>query len=214
MGKLIDITGQRFGRWTVLALHPERKRYGKAGQAVAALWLCRCIDGTERLVLGANLRGGLSLSCGCLGKERLIKRSTKHGHARRGKVTRAYWSWQHLKGRCLNPNNKDYGYYGGREPPELPIAVFEEWLHDFRSFHAVAGDPQPGQTLDRIDNDRGYVPGNIRWATPLVQRANQRPRKRKSRRAKLEDIHRFAASLARAGSARAERRAAAERAAL
>jgi hypothetical protein len=110
-------------------------------------------------------------------------------------------AWQHLKQRCLNPNDKAYAYYGGREPPELPITVCEEWQHNFQNFHREAGDPPPGKSLDRIDNDRGYEPGNIRWATPAVQRANQRPYKRKKRRAKIEEIRAFAASLARAASA-------------
>jgi len=88
--KLIDLSGRRFGRWTVLGLHPTRMRYGKAMKSIQALWLCRCDCGRESLVLGQNLRSGLSRSCGCRIPEVTRARSTKHGHARRGKVTRAY----------------------------------------------------------------------------------------------------------------------------
>src|SRR5262249_18299393 len=115
VGRLIDLTGQRFGRWMVLAIHPKRMRYGKAGHAVMALWMCRCSAcGTERLVFATNLRRRLSKSCGCAAHEATRKRNTKHGHAVRSQPTRAYVAWQHMKQRCLNPNNKDYDNYGGR----------------------------------------------------------------------------------------------------
>jgi hypothetical protein len=199
MGRLIDLTGRKIGCWTVLAIHPERMRYGKAGQAVLALWLCRCDCGTERLVFGCNLHRGLSLCCGCIGREKTRKRSTKHGHARRGNISRAYWCWQHLKGRCLNPNDKAYCWYGGREQPELPITVCEKWQHSFENFFADMLDPPPGLSIDRIDNDGNYEPGNCQWASASVQRANQRPRKkRKRRRADVAEIRAYGAALARA----------------
>src|SRR5262245_41807057 len=191
-GRLIDLTGRQFGYWTVIALHPERTRYGKAGQSVQAFWMCSCRCGVERLVLGANLRHGLTLSCGCLAREQFRKRSTKHGHARPGKVTREYDAWQHAKQRCNNPNNRDYGNYGAR-------GICVE-CRNFEEFHAAAGDAQPGKMLDRIDNDGNYRAGNMRWVTPLVQRHNQRRHKQKRKRAKLADIQAFAAALTRAAS--------------
>jgi len=110
MTAIIDLTGQRFSRWTVLAIHPKRMRYGRRGQAVAVLWQCRCACGTERLVFGSNLRAGYSKSCGCLSREQTTRRNTKHGHAVRGQHTRVYDAWQRAKQRCLNPNNKDYDH--------------------------------------------------------------------------------------------------------
>jgi hypothetical protein len=193
---LIDLSGQQFGRWRVLALHPKRMRYGKANHAVAALWMCRCSCGTERLVLGTNLRTGMSQSCGCLSRETTRKRSTKHGHARHGKVTRAYACWSRIKQRCYNPNHKDYPDYGGRG-----IGFAEHWRHSFTTWYADTGDPPPGCSIDRIDVNGNYEPGNVRWATPSVQAANRRPRKRKGRRANVAQILAFAASLARAASA-------------
>jgi hypothetical protein len=203
-GRLIDLAGQKFGFWLVLALQPERKRYGKTKRSVLAFWLCRCCacGVVERLVLGANLRRGLSTSCGCLGREKTRKRSTKHNHSQRGKVTRAYWCWQHIKGRCTNPNNKDYGLYGGREPPEAPITVCEEWLHSFENFYADMGDPPPGMSLDRIDVNGPYASWNCRWADPVTQRRNQRPKRK--RRSKFVEIARFADALARTASGSAE----------
>jgi hypothetical protein len=193
--RLINLVGQRFGRWTVLAVHPERMRYGKAGQAITVLWLCRCNCGTERLVFGTNLRRGLSRSCGCLISETTRQRSKKHNQAKRGKVTRAYHCWQHMKQRCLNPNNRDYPNYGGRG-----ITVCERW-RSFENFHSDVGDPPPDKSLDRYpDRNGNYEPGNWRWATAKEQVLNRRPPKRKGRRADLAQIQKFAAALARAAS--------------
>jgi len=178
MGKLIDLTGRRFGRWTVLAIHPERRRYGRDGNAVAVLWDCRCDCGEESTVFGSNLRRGLSRSCGCAAHEATRKRNTKHGHAVRGQHTRVYDAWQHLKQRCLNPNNKDYASYGGRG-----LGVHPDWL-EFLGCYADVGDrPHDDLRLDRVDNDAGYGPTNYRWTTAIEQRRNQRPRKRKKRKA-------------------------------
>jgi hypothetical protein len=193
--KLIDLTEKKFGRWLVLGLHPERVRYGKDKRAVAALWHCVCGCGEERLVLGNNLRRGFSRSCGCLIRDKTTERNTRHGHARRGKVTRAYTCWVGMLQRCFNPNNKAYGNYGGRE--DGPITVCEYYC-DFVNWYADRLDPPDGLSQDRIDNNGHYAPGNLRWATTSVQARNQRPRKRKARRAKLEDIQAYAAALGRA----------------
>jgi hypothetical protein len=121
------------------------------------------------------------------------KRATKHGMS----GTRVYRIWSGIKQRCLNPNSPVYAYYGGREPN--PVTLNERW-HNFVNFHADVGDGRPGLTIERINNAGGYQPGNVKWATPAEQARNRRPAKRKRRRAKLEDIRAFAASLARAAS--------------
>jgi hypothetical protein len=189
MGKLIDITGKRFGSWTVLALHPERMRRDKS---IRAVWCCRCDCGIERVVSGSGLRGGRSISCGCA-----INHLTIHGHARRGGRTRAYRCWVGMWQRCANPNNARYADYGGRG-----ITVCERW-RSFVNFLADMDEPPPGMSIERSNNDGNYEPKNCCWATRVQQIHNRRPLKRKRRRAALEDIQAYAAALARAaGQAR------------
>jgi hypothetical protein len=96
--------------------------------------------------------------------------------------------------RCLNPNHPSYDNYGGRG-----ITVCEDWL-SFENFYADMLDPPDGMSIDRINNDGNYEPGNCKWSTASEQARNQRPRKRKARRAKLADIQAFAASLTRAAT--------------
>jgi len=176
MGRLVDLSGRRFGRLLVLAIHPKRMRYGRRGQAVAVLWETICDCGEQRVVFGSNLRQGFSRSCGCLIRDTTTKRSTKHGHARRGKVTRAYTCHVSMKQRCFNPNCRSYPNYGGRE--DVPITVCEYYC-DFVNWYADMLDPPDGLSLDRINNDGNYEPGNLQWATASEQVRNQRPRKRK-----------------------------------
>lgn len=82
---------------------------------------------------------------------------------------KAYVRWHNMIQRCTNSENKSYPDYGGRG-----ITVCAEWL-DFEAYYAAIGDAPPGMTLDRIDNDRGYEPGNVRWATRSTQSRNRRP---------------------------------------
>ena len=93
---------------------------------------------------------------------------------RRGRVStprrRARMRWYSMVARCTNPNHKDYRWYGARG-----ITVCPEWMESFDAYYAYVGDaPAPGLTLDRIDNDGNYEPGNVRWATKLEQTRNRR----------------------------------------
>jgi hypothetical protein len=95
----------------------------------------------------------------------------KHGYA--AKRNPAYISWKAIRRRCCDPTNKDFPLYGGRG-----IAMFEHWVNNPEAFVAYVmrelGDrPAPGFSIDRINNNAGYVPGNIRWATRVEQQNNK-----------------------------------------
>jgi hypothetical protein len=156
-----------------------------------AVWHCVCDCGTECWVVGQLLGDGRTTSCGCFRREQLIKRNTTHGMSK----SRAYMLWKAMMARCFNVNNSAYSYYGGRE--DNPITVCEYYL-SFENWYADRGDPPDGLSQDRIDNNRGYEPGNLQWASRAQQLANRRPYRRKARRSDVADIRAYADALARA----------------
>jgi hypothetical protein len=155
--KYIDITGQRFGRLTAIrpaGIRPQAKR-PTSGEM---WWHCKCDCGRSTISKSGDLRRK-TRSCGC---------TRTHGHSQKHPL---YPIWKTMRQRCLNPANADYRWYGARG-----ITVCERW-NDFTNFLADVGErPSPELTLDRIDVNGNYEPGNIRWATWEQQRQNKRPR--------------------------------------
>lgn len=148
-----DLVGKRFGKLTVQSWIGESR------------WFCRCDCGKSTHVLTANLNTGNTASCGCVRNIASSKRATKHGLYN----TRAYKTWASVKRRCFDVNCNSYQFYGARG-----ISMWEEWAADPVAFVRDVGQPpSPNHTLDRIDNAKGYEPGNVRWATPLEQGNNK-----------------------------------------
>jgi hypothetical protein len=160
-----DLTGKRFGKLTVTGFSPIAKNR-------RAHFYCTCDCGTVKVIRGTSLSSGNTRSCGCMSVRSGRRNGLKHGMTN----SPEYHSWENMKARCLNKAKDGYRNYGGRG-----IVICKRWLHSFESFFADMGcKPSSEFSIDRINNDGNYEPGNCRWATPKQQKNNRRKRKNRS----------------------------------
>lgn len=168
-GKIKDLTGKRFGRLAVLAI--TNKRINRH-----VVWECLCDCGNKHFVQSNSLLSGKTQSCGCFMTEsRGMARITHHQSNEK-----IYVVWQGMRKRCFSRYHKNYKDYGGRG-----IVVCDEWNESFQAFYDYVSQlphfGEKGYSLDRINNDGNYEPGNVQWATQKEQMNNTRKTKKCSR---------------------------------
>lgn len=169
MTKSDAIVGQTFGR---LRVETRLENHITPSGATKSMYLCRCVCGNTKKIAYQDLTSGKVKSCGCFNVESAKERFTTHGMTH----TKAYRTWYGIKTRCFNSNSPRYKDYGGRG-----ITMCKEWANSFEAFYdytsMLPNSFKVGYSVDRIDNDGNYEPGNIKFSTPHEQNINTRRRK-------------------------------------
>lgn len=160
MTRFEDLTGQKFGKLTVIERVINKNKTG-------SFWKCQCECGNTTIVISTSLKKGLTTSCGCYRREVAKKTFSKHNK----KYTRIYSIYKGMKDRCRYKTNDNYDRYGGKG-----VKVCPEWFDDFINFYnwAMANGYNDELTLDRIDSNGNYEPDNCRWVTYKQQANNTR----------------------------------------
>ena len=158
MPKIINLSGQKFGRLLVLGFIERRNSH--------SIFLCKCDCGKEVEASSNILRVGKKKSCGCYNLEMIKERTTTHGLSKHP----IFKTWCDMKNRCYYKKHNRYVYYGGKG-----IKIYSEWLEKFINFYNWAIDSgwSKGLSIDRIDNSQDYMPTNCRWATVKEQNSNR-----------------------------------------
>ena len=152
-----DLRNMRFGK--LLVLEPIKKSYETKYH-----WLCVCDCGKEKIIMSSNLIRGISTTCGC-GKIKIGEVTTKHGMTN----TRMFKIWSGIRKRCTNQKCESYKHYGGRG-----IKISEKWNNFIDFYNDMKEGYADDLSLDRIDHNGNYEPGNCRWATSKTQNRNRR----------------------------------------
>lgn len=181
--KAKDLTGQRFGRLTVIKKHSSEKGRIK--------WECRCDCGNITYPVTSKLTTGKTVSCGCLGLENATKAKITHGQTH----SKLYDVWAAMRNRCYREKGSHWKYYGGKG-----IAVCEEWKSSFENFYswALENGYKEGLTIDRIDPDKNYCPENCRWIT-LAENISRMARKPQEIREKAFKLYNEGVSITEIG---------------
>ena len=159
--KIVDLTGKSFGKTTVISRGPNTEESKPT-------WRCLCSCGNYHNSTSANLKQGKTKSCGCI-------RSTRTGNMHRthsDSNSKEFSAWHGMKTRCLNKKYHRYKDHGGRG-----ITICSEWINSYEKFLSHVGRaPSKNHSIDRINNEGNYEPGNVKWSTPKEQANNRRKR--------------------------------------